>query len=339
MIEIQSVALCGLSLIKRRIKKYIIMDIIQCLVTPLIGGVIGYITNDIAIRMLFRPHKVKYLFGFRIPFTPGIIPKEKGRIANAIAGAISENLMSIEVLEKNLLSEEMLQKIEKLLNDFVATQKSNSESVKEFLLHYLTDEELQNIKNNIERELSNQISVSLENINIGETVSEIVVNHVASKLRIEGLNLDIPKVLKSLVGNSLWGEIASIIETPAKKYLTKNINQMLVENGPGIINKTIHSEIEIFLSIPIKDLLSGREEQINQTLNFIMNAYKTIISEHLPKILETIDISSIIESKINEMDVKETESLIFKIMNKELKAIVWLGALLGLLMGCINLFI
>ena len=53
------------------------MDLIHYLITPLVGGVIGYVTNDIAIRMLFRPHNAKYLFGFKIPFTPGIIPKEK----------------------------------------------------------------------------------------------------------------------------------------------------------------------------------------------------------------------------------------------------------------------
>lgn len=315
------------------------MGIITYLITPLVGGVIGYVTNDIAIRMLFRPHKVKYLFGFRIPFTPGIIPKEKGRIAKAVAGAISENFMSTEVLEKNLLSEDMLYKIEELLNEYVSTQKMNSETLEEYLLHYLTDEELQSIKNNTKKELSNQISLSLDKTNIGETVSNIVVNHVASKLRIEGLNLDIPKVLKSFMGDSLWGEIASIIEIPTKRCLTKNINQMLIENGPSIINNTIHSEIEIFLKVPVKELLSGRDEQIDQTINFIINAYKTVISEHLPKILETIDISSIIESKINEMDMKETETLIFAVMNKELKAIVWLGALLGLLMGCFNLFI
>ena len=44
-------------------------------IAPLLGGVIGYITNDIAIRMLFRPHKAKYVMGVHIPFTPGIIPK------------------------------------------------------------------------------------------------------------------------------------------------------------------------------------------------------------------------------------------------------------------------
>lgn len=40
---------------------------ISYIVAPLLGGIIGYITNDIAIRMLFRPHKAKYLFGILIP--------------------------------------------------------------------------------------------------------------------------------------------------------------------------------------------------------------------------------------------------------------------------------
>ena len=78
---------------------------------PLVGGVIGYVTNDIAIRMLFRPHKAKYIMGWRVPFTPGIIPKEKGRIAEAVGTAISDNLMSREVLEKYLLSDNMVGRV------------------------------------------------------------------------------------------------------------------------------------------------------------------------------------------------------------------------------------
>ena len=81
------------------------------ILAPIIGGIIGYITNDIAIRMLFRPHKAKYVCGMKIPFTPGIIPKEKGRIASAIGESISENLMNKDVLERNLLSDAMIIKI------------------------------------------------------------------------------------------------------------------------------------------------------------------------------------------------------------------------------------
>lgn len=81
------------------------------LTAPLLGGIIGYITNDIAIRRLFRPHTAKYILGVHIPFTPRIIPKEKSRIAETIGSAISENLMNKEVLEKYLLSDKMVRKI------------------------------------------------------------------------------------------------------------------------------------------------------------------------------------------------------------------------------------
>lgn len=71
----------------------------------------------------------------------------------------------------------------------------------------------------------------------------------------------------------------------------------------------------------------------------MVSIYKTIISDHLPKILESIDISTIVRDRINDMDMNETENLILQVMNKELRAIVWLGALLGMLMGCVNIFL
>lgn len=43
--------------------------------TPLLGVIIGYITNDIAIRILSRPHKAKYIGSFQIPFTPSLLRK------------------------------------------------------------------------------------------------------------------------------------------------------------------------------------------------------------------------------------------------------------------------
>ena len=56
-------------------------------VPPLVGAVIGYFTNMIAVKMLFFPHEEKHIFGWRVPFTPGAIPKGKERLAKA-AGEI-----------------------------------------------------------------------------------------------------------------------------------------------------------------------------------------------------------------------------------------------------------
>lgn len=309
------------------------------IVAPLLGGIIGYITNDIAIRMLFRPHKAKYLFGIKIPFTPGIIPKEKGRIASAIGGAISENLMSKDVLEKNLLSDEMITKIRLSIDSFFETQQNNQETVREFFTHYLTGNDIDRLICVLKEGLTNQVSTKMGESNLGEQISEVVMEHVSSKLRIDGLDLDIPQMLKSMIGSSLWVQVASLIEKPAKHYLAKNINHMLSANGPEIVGKLVDNGVDDISQLSMQKLLQGKELQIAQATNTCIGLYRTIISEHLPRILEAINIPVIIESRINEMDMNETEKLIFQVMDKELKAIVWLGALLGMIMGSINVFI
>ena len=58
--------------------------IITYLLPPLIGAVIGYFTNLIAVKMLFYPHKAVYLFGHQLPLTPGAIPKGKARLVSLL---------------------------------------------------------------------------------------------------------------------------------------------------------------------------------------------------------------------------------------------------------------
>ncbi len=69
---------------------------------PVIGAVIGWITNDIAIRMLFRPLREVRVLGIRLPFTPGIIPKERGRLAKSIGQMVSRELITEEALRRQI---------------------------------------------------------------------------------------------------------------------------------------------------------------------------------------------------------------------------------------------
>lgn len=316
---------------------------------PLVGGVIGYITNDIAIRMLFRPHSAKYLFGIKIPFTPGIIPKEKGRIAEAIGGTISHNLMNQEVLERYLLSDEMTQKVRNSVEDFLNAQKKNQECVAEFLRHYLSEEELQGIIASVNSSLTNQVHSKLTDSEVGKNVAHVVVGHVVDKMKamnpteilsgFTGGFGGLKAAAATMFGGSLLGKFFSLLREPAENMLANNINSMLQKNGSEIVSNMIGNETQTLMNTPIAKLLEGKDEQIKQIVNTIESVYRTIISEHLPRILESVDIAKIVKERINEMDVNETEKLIFQVMDKELKAIVWLGALLGMLMGTINLYI
>lgn len=318
-------------------------------IAPLLGGLIGYITNDIAIRMLFRPHKAKYLFGIHIPFTPGIIPKEKGRIAEAIGGVISENLMNNEVLEKYLLSDEMIGKVRSAVEEFISTQQQNQESMVRFLGHYLSNDEIDTIAQNINQSITKQTYEKLADSSVGDKVAHIAIDHVAQKLTIDGAQEllsgiggalgGLKGMAAGLFGGNIVAKFLGMLREPAEHFLAKNINTMLRDNGEEIVSNMIGGEVDNFLNKPVCKLLEGHEEQLAQTVDTIESIYRSIITEHLPKILESIDISKIVRERINEMDVNETEKLIFQVMDKELKAIVWLGALLGLLMGCINCFV
>ena len=79
---------------------------------PILGGLIGYYTNDIAIKMLFRPYKAVYVFGKKVPFTPGLIPSNQERLGQNIANAIMKSLLTPEEMQnlaRRLLQPERLQ--------------------------------------------------------------------------------------------------------------------------------------------------------------------------------------------------------------------------------------
>jgi uncharacterized membrane protein YheB (UPF0754 family) len=79
---------------------------------PILGGLIGYYTNDIAIKMLFRPYKPVYIFGKKVPFTPGLIPSNQERLGQNIANAIMKSLLTPEELQnlaRKLLQPDRLQ--------------------------------------------------------------------------------------------------------------------------------------------------------------------------------------------------------------------------------------
>lgn len=63
------------------------------------GGVIGYFTNDLAIKMLFRPYRPVLIGGQPLPFTPGLIPRNQERLAKRIADTIMRSLLTPEELQ------------------------------------------------------------------------------------------------------------------------------------------------------------------------------------------------------------------------------------------------
>ncbi len=83
---------------------------------PLLGAFIGYLTNKVAIKMLFRPLKAKYLFGIRLPMTPGVIPSKRADLAINMGEMVGSHLLTskeiIGALEKESFQQTLYELIE-----------------------------------------------------------------------------------------------------------------------------------------------------------------------------------------------------------------------------------
>lgn len=293
-------------------------------VGPLVGAAIGFFTNYIAIRMLFRPHQPKYLMGFHIPFTPGIIPKEKSRIASSIGKAVSENLMNREVLEKSLLSEEMLTKMNAAIDEFVATQGQNDETIEQFARHYLNEEDIDAMRHDVTSGIVKMITGKLQDSRMGDNIAHMATEHALEKTR------------NSLAGRLGADLLIQPLAQPIEKLMAKHINEILQNNSQQMIQNLVNEESGHLMGMTMSQVVTSHSEQLEKVKNSIFNAYRVIITEHLPRILQDIDISAIIEQRINEMDMAEAEAIILDVMKKELRAIVWLGGLLGGIMGILS---
>ncbi len=82
---------------------------------PVMGAFIGYLTNRIAIRMLFRPLHPWRAFGMRVPMTPGVIPAKRFQLADNMGEVVGDHLLTSEEIGKGLRQEAFQQQLFQLL--------------------------------------------------------------------------------------------------------------------------------------------------------------------------------------------------------------------------------
>ena len=296
------------------------MLVLKLILGPIVGGIIGGITNKIAIKMLFSPYEAKYIGKMHVPFTPGIIPKEKSRIARAVGEAVSSNLLDAETMSQTLLSDDMMKKVSDELDRVMYRICNSQRSIREFATSYVDKNEIDEASAKIEKHICNAICRKLNDESIGENIADVAIKHVQSKL-----------------SNGILGGLGSIMldtmKDFARKLLADNINEMLRNNAPGIVENMVKNELHGLEEKPISELVGNNTETLEHIKDVCLKIYKSLVTNNLPKILETINIQKIIEDKLNGMDMAETERLIISVMDKELKALVWFGVALGFMMG------
>ncbi|PEI45541.1 DUF445 domain-containing protein [Bacillus pseudomycoides] len=91
---------------------YCVMNMwLNMLTTTGLGAIIGGYTNHLAIKMLFRPHRPIYIGKFRVPFTPGLIPKRRDELAVQLGKMVVDHLLTPEGIGKKLTDENFQQEL------------------------------------------------------------------------------------------------------------------------------------------------------------------------------------------------------------------------------------
>jgi|SRR6056297_10937 len=180
-------------------------------ILSIIGASIGYVTNVIAIKLLFRPVKPLKILGFKLQ---GVIPKRQTEISKSIGDTVEKELLSIEELVESFVTEEkierLLDKIKIKIHTVIETKISEYPlilALKKPIIQYFNkvmDEEGLDYVQDIIKEMSSKAE---EEIIISKLIEEKINAFDLSKL--EEIVLDIAK--KELRHIELLGAVLGFI--------------------------------------------------------------------------------------------------------------------------------
>ena len=299
------------------------MMILKLLAGPVIGSVIGYFTNYIAVKMLFKPLRPKYLFGKQLPFTPGLIPKRKDDLAVAVGRAVSTSLLTKEDLAEALPADSIKASITDDLWDSIQTLENSEDTFEEFAQKYISQEKY------------GAVCCKLEDMITEKAASAINEMHVGDLIVREGTRVISEKMQGTMMGMFLNEQTIKSVAAP----LGEEIEKYLEENGVNMIRPAISREIGKIEEAPVNGLFDAvplEKAHVAKAVDFI---YERCVADSVGSIVESIDIAGIVEEKIKEMEVEKLEELVLSVMKKELDAIVNLGALIGFIIGILNALI
>lgn len=292
------------------------------LVTPIIGSAIGYVTNYIAVKMLFRPLKPVKIGSYTLPFTPGIIPKEKPRLAKAIGEIVGDRLVTKEVLEEALLSDAIKLKLRESIQTSIVDVCNKQVTFSDLIKKAMSEETYSSLKGQVSKEITEHVLSACEQHDVGTLLSNMIIASIKEQLQGSFLAMMLSDSLLATIGNAICS----------------GVNSYIHEHGEEMLTPLIQKEIDGFTNKEVSQLLSSLEKNNIYMEDSIYQIYEKIITNKLSDIMNAIDIQSLVEKQINDMDVLELENLLLQVMKKELNAIVNLGALIGFILGLINLF-
>lgn len=288
-------------------------------VSPAVGAAIGYLTNALAVKMLFRPYSEKRIGRLRLPFTPGVIPRRRKALARALGDAVGRQLVTQSDLREAILSDKALDALTDLVLESVSGR--DGLSLEKRLGALLGEKELGTAKERLDGALTSAIVSALSSADLGG----ILLREGAEALRAAN------PMLGMFLGDAVIEQLSPTVNASLDRYLS--------ERGERELLPSVSEQSERWLSGSPAELLSGLGLDGEAQRALIGGAVRRLLCSCLPTLLEGIDLASIVERKIEAMEIRELESLVLSVMRRELRAVVNLGAVIGFILGLLGAFL
>jgi len=305
------------------------MDVLQIITMAVLGAAIGYSTNWIAIKMLFRPRGEIRVFGLRLPFTPGLIPKERERISKKIAETVGTHLLPADLIRNEIFSEKTAEKIAALLDGAIKRAGESDATIGEIAGRYWSASPHMEMRDLVRDCLPAAVEfirkLPDENPEIDAKLTKLVRNVIDENLgRIAGIFINSDRV---------YNNIKEGIFT----FLTDGENYgIITEKADEFIGRSAESLASVRIADIAARLDPERAGRLKESLTgFIARA----LEQAAQYIADDLDVAAMVEGKMNEFGVDEVEEIILSVVKKELNVIMALGGLLGGVIGLAAAFI
>ena len=297
------------------------------------GAIIGYITNAVAVKMLFRPLNEIRIWGIRLPFTPGILPRQRQVLAQSIGAMVERELLTAEILQARLDSPEVREGLRLILEEYteeffklppekwlggiqdyiITGAEVMYPRAAEALNRFLRKRET---KENIEAQFRILLSRSILKMTV---VQRLFVSLGQYDYTLEE---KIPEIVEDLLDQA-----EALFSSPEGK---KKIIENLEEELRSFPKK--HPEFSLGRILASGESWTG-ESLKNRLDSFLTDHIIDTARLQAATLLSTINIKKLVSDRINSLDMLRVERIILDVLAGQLRWINVFGGILGSLIG------
>ncbi len=276
------------------------MSLVEYLIPPTVGALIGYFTNYIAIKMLFKPIKPYYLFGKKLPFTPGLIPAKREKLAEAIAKVVKENLLTEESIRKRLNHRKVRENLLLFTENFLEELSKNGHLYIGEFIGKIEDKRLKEVvPTELLAERAGELVDGLfERLN-GKSLRELLPANLEREIE-RTINEKIDRLTESLIEQVRSGQLSEVIYAMVREnlsklqavlpFITEGLAQSLAKRATSLIEEVVERaadepafrlKLSKLLWAKFQELLSRRIDSESPTAQKLRVVLKETLTEYL----------------------------------------------------------